>query len=144
MRTVLFLCTGNYYRSRFAEILFNDLACRSRLDWRAESRGLQLHDDNIGAISRHAVRGLLERGIELPQNPRHPLAVTLSDLQTADLVIALKEAEHRPLLDADFPGWSSQVELWNVDDLDAATPGNALSALEENLGRLVLRLQHLP
>ena len=23
MKTVLFLCTGNYYRSRFAEILFN-------------------------------------------------------------------------------------------------------------------------
>ena len=26
MPTVLFLCTGNYYRSRFAEILFNHLA----------------------------------------------------------------------------------------------------------------------
>jgi protein-tyrosine-phosphatase len=24
-RTVLFLCTGNYYRSRFAEILFNSV-----------------------------------------------------------------------------------------------------------------------
>ncbi len=25
-KTVLFLCTGNYYRSRFAEILFNSVA----------------------------------------------------------------------------------------------------------------------
>jgi protein-tyrosine-phosphatase len=25
-KTVLFLCTGNYYRSRFAEVLFNSVA----------------------------------------------------------------------------------------------------------------------
>jgi protein-tyrosine-phosphatase len=25
-RTVLFLCTGNYYRSRLAEIVFNSVA----------------------------------------------------------------------------------------------------------------------
>ena len=28
---VLFLCTGNYYRSRFAEILFNSVAAQMGL-----------------------------------------------------------------------------------------------------------------
>ena len=37
---VLFLCTGNYYRSRFAEALFNSLAKRAELNWTADSRGL--------------------------------------------------------------------------------------------------------
>jgi protein-tyrosine phosphatase len=41
-KTVLFLCTGNYYRSRFAEVLFNSVADRMGLPWRASSRGLAL------------------------------------------------------------------------------------------------------
>ncbi len=41
-KTVLFLCTGNYYRSRFAEALFNSVAGRMGLPWRASSRGLAL------------------------------------------------------------------------------------------------------
>src|SRR5260370_39303693 len=39
---VLFLCTGNYYRSRFAEVLFNSVAAKMGLPWRASSRGLGL------------------------------------------------------------------------------------------------------
>jgi len=38
-RTVLFLCTGNYYRSRHAEAVFNHHAERLGLGWRAVSRG---------------------------------------------------------------------------------------------------------
>ena len=40
MNTVLFLCSGNYYRSRFAEHQFNAIADRDQLPWRADSRGL--------------------------------------------------------------------------------------------------------
>ena len=40
-KTVVFVCTGNYYRSRFSEYLFNALAKKSGLQWRATSRGLR-------------------------------------------------------------------------------------------------------
>ena len=50
---VLFLCTGNYYRSRFAEVLFNHLARERGSCWRAESLGLDLAIgvNNVGPIS---------------------------------------------------------------------------------------------
>jgi hypothetical protein len=41
-KQVLFVCTGNHYRSRFAEALFNQKARQAQLDWRALSRGLRL------------------------------------------------------------------------------------------------------
>jgi hypothetical protein len=41
-KTVLFLCTGNYYRSRFAEVLFNSVAERMELPWKALSKVLAL------------------------------------------------------------------------------------------------------
>jgi protein-tyrosine-phosphatase len=36
-KTVLFLCTGSYYRSRFAEIYFNSVALKIGLPWKATS-----------------------------------------------------------------------------------------------------------
>ena len=41
-KSVLFLCTGNYYRSRFAEIYFNSVAVKMGLSWRAFFRALAL------------------------------------------------------------------------------------------------------
>ena len=37
-KTVLFICTANYYRSRFSEYLFNAWAEENGLRWRAGSR----------------------------------------------------------------------------------------------------------
>jgi protein-tyrosine phosphatase len=42
VKTILFLCSGNYYRSRFAEEQFNHHAELAGLDWVAQSRGLAL------------------------------------------------------------------------------------------------------
>ncbi len=66
-KTVLFLCTGNYYRSRFAELLFNHLASQNKLEWIAISRGLALERGahNIGPISKDTVEALAERGVRL-------------------------------------------------------------------------------
>jgi len=62
---VLFLCTGNYYRSRFAEVLFNALAREHGLPWRAESRGLALERgvNNVGPMAASAVKALEAMGV---------------------------------------------------------------------------------
>ena len=64
-KTVLFLCTGNYYRSRLAEVLFNSVAGRMGLPWRASSRGLALERGvhNVGPMAASAVKALEALGV---------------------------------------------------------------------------------
>lgn len=142
-KTVLFLCTGNFYRSRFAEIYFNFLAEKHALGWRAASRGLavELTLGNIGRISLHVVEALAERGIPLDPDERYPQSVRADDLRAANRIIALKEAEHRPLLVRQFPEWLERVEFWHVHDLDCAPAEDALAHLEKELWNLLSRLR---
>ncbi len=143
-RTVLFLCTGNYYRSRYAEELFNDLAGQAGLDWTATSRGLaveELGHWNVGPISTHTKDALAARGTPLAEPIRTPLACTPADLAEADRVVALKEAEHRPWLDRKHPGWSDRVDFWHVHDLDQSGPDQALGEIADLVNRLIDELK---
>ncbi len=109
MKTLLFLCTGNYYRSRFAELYFRHLAAQHGLDWRADSRGLRLHAGNEEPISTHTIQECQRLGISTVPI-RWPLELVESDLATATLTVAVKETEHRPLIQMNFPTWEHCVE----------------------------------
>jgi protein-tyrosine phosphatase len=118
-KTVLFLCTGNYYRSRYAEVLFNSVAGKMSLPWKASSRGLALERgvNNVGPMAVSAVKALEARGLRaVAEFGRFPIQVTAEDLGSAHWIVALKEAEHLPLLQEQFPAWAEKVEFWHVDD----------------------------
>ena len=118
-KTVLFLCTGNYYRSRFAEVLFNSVAGKMGLPWRASSRGLALERgvNNVGPMAVSAIRALEVLGVRVADAvTRLPAQVTSDDLEAAALIVALKHDEHLPLLQERFPAWAERVEFWHVDD----------------------------
>ena len=137
---LLFLCTGNYYRSRFAEMLFNALAAEAGLAWRAESRGLALSPANVGPISAYVLAGLAARGVALDEPARLPCAVCTEDLAAADLIVAVSAAEHQPMLTQAFPAWAGHVTYWQVEDLGGMPAEQALVALEREVRRLVDRL----
>ena len=137
---LLFLCTGNYYRSRFAEVLFNALAAEAGLAWRAESRGLALSAANVGPISPYALAGLAARGLAVDQPAPLPRRLDEGDLTAADLIIAVSEAEHRPLLVQTFPAWSGRITYWQVEDVGQMPAEEALAALEREVRRLIDRL----
>lgn len=69
-----------------------------------------------------------------------PAACSASDLDACDLVIALKEAEHRPMLAERFSGWENRVTYWNVHDADLEHPDEALRQIEQLVSRLIARL----
>jgi protein-tyrosine phosphatase len=131
-RRILFLCTGNYYRSRFAEILFNHLAKDGALGWSAFSRALaiELGTRNEGPISAHTRKACADREIAISEPIRFPQSVTEDDFVLAARVIALKEAEHRAYMRERFPNWADRIEYWNVHDLDAAHPDDACAEIE--------------
>ena len=142
MKSVLFLCTGNYYRSRFAAILFNHLARGNSLPWRATSRGLKIGwPGNIGPLSPHTERRLAEMAIPFDDARHMPLQCRERDLGAADLVIALKEAEHRAMLADRFAAWADRVTYWHVHDVDAAHPDDALREIERLVHDLIDRLK---
>src|SRR5437588_5521972 len=137
-KTVLFLCTGNYYRSRFAEVLFNSVAGKVGLPWRASSRGLALERGvhNVGPMAVAAVKALEARGLRgIADLARLPGQVTADDLERAAWIVALKEAEHLPLLHERFPSWAEKVEFWQVDDAP-----EALALIEHEIMDLTARL----
>ena len=144
MKRVLFLCTGNYYRSRFAEHLFNEQARSAGLGWEASSRALAIErgKDNVGPISIHAAEALAERGVRV-STERMPLPCTVEDLISADLTIAVEEAEHRPLLSERFAGWETRVTYWHVRDIEGETPANALAEIDRHVEKLIMSLRDL-
>lgn len=145
-RVLLFLCTGNYYRSRFAEEYFNSLAMRENLHWRATSRGLCVDSIeasyNVGPISPHVIPALRQLNVWSQAIPRGPVQCTLDDLARADLVVAVKEAEHREMLATRYPGWESKCRYWNIHDLDAATPQTAIAEIVRLVTELVKELSN--
>jgi protein-tyrosine phosphatase len=141
MGQVLFLCTANYYRSRFAEHYFNWLASRAGLDWQAHSRGLDLSRwDGRHPISRYTLMALTGLGVPIAKDQRNPKRLTLANLVRSDLIFAVKRAEHRQMVADRFPFWTDLIEYWNVDDVDCARPEEALPVLGTHVRKLVVQL----
>ena len=140
---VLFLCTGNYYRSRYAEEVFNYIAKVEGLAWRAFSRGVAERGspENVGPMSRFALEALQAKAILSEGMGRYPQPCSLADFDRAQLVIALKEAEHRPYIERRFPEVAGRVTYWNVDDIAFAHPSIALALIDDQIDDLISTLR---
>lgn len=128
-KRVLFICSGNYYRSRLAEILFNHEAERVGLAWEAGSRGL-LKAGELKGLSEHTAAYL--RGAKLAhlagEPPRDPLVLDVEDLTEANLVIALCREEHQPMIEQKFLSLAKalhkagRIRYWNIYDIPGRPP----------------------
>jgi protein-tyrosine phosphatase len=138
-KTVLFICTGNFYRSRFAEAVFNYHASQQRLPWKAISRGLAIHWAT-GPLSPITAGALSVRRIPLHHTGRDRMQLTEDDLKSTDLRILMDRTEHFAMMVEQFPLWTDKVEFWEVPDLPINHPEVALPAIEGKVLELLERL----
>lgn len=131
------ICTGNFYRSRLAEIYLRH-ASGGKLA--VDSRGLGAYRKlNKGMISPHTHQFLVELGV--PGGPqRFPEQLETIHLQTARHIVVLDEQEHRPMMEAQFPDWADRVSYWQIRDTQFTAPEDALPALKEQLNRFLAQL----
>jgi len=127
-KRVLFICSGNYYRSRLAEILFNHGAAAG-LGWEAASRGL-LKAGELRGMSEHATSYLKHAKLDqLTGEPRNPLVIDVEDLTDSDLVVALCREEHQPMIEQKFLSLAKalhragRIRYWNVYDIPGRPHG---------------------
>lgn len=139
----LFLCTMNYYRSRFAEIYFNHLAMGAGSELRASSRGLMTDQYQLPGMSVHAQDILRRLKVELQPaaTKRDPRLVTPDELESAGKVIALYRREHEPMVLRRFSKQRDLVEYWHIQDLDEAHALHALGSCREQVEDLFAMMQ---
>jgi len=140
---LLFLCTGNYYRSRFAEEYWNGRAEQESLAWHADSRALAdpLGSGNPGTMSADALAELARLGIQARRAFRSPLSMRGEEFALYARVIALDRDEHRPMVLRSFPAHSERIQYWDIGDLWKEEPKSALGRLVRRLERLMLELR---
>ena len=141
MKRILFVCTGNYYRSRIAEIIFNHMADQQNLPANAFSRGLRLNPEkNIEKISPHALPFLSFHRIPA-DNIGTATLLKATDLGRASYIVVMDEKEHRPMIRTLFPDWENKVEYWQLEDDYIVSPETMLPALKEKVEELVVTLK---
>jgi protein-tyrosine phosphatase len=139
---VLFICTGNFYRSRYAELYFNARAIPT-LGWRAESRGFKLSADNVGPLATCVPDRLAALGLHVSPDIRFPLLLQEQDLVCASRIIALDAVEHPPYVETLFPTWRHRIDYWRIPDVDGMSMEEALCAIEHEVDVLLNQLTAL-
>jgi protein-tyrosine phosphatase len=141
-KLVLFLSNDNQCCGRFCEELFNHLARQRGLHWEAISRGLQPASAGRWTypMSPIAIDFLRRRRVRARNNLRPPLSVTHLDFQVSRVVVALDEAQHRPIVEQDWRQYAEWVSYWQGGVLDERPPADTFQRLDGRLERLVEQL----
>jgi protein-tyrosine phosphatase len=92
-------------------------------------------------MSRLALEALEAKAIVPEGVERCPRPCARADFDHAELIIALKEAEHRPLIERRFPEFASIVTYWHVDDIAFAHPSTTFAVIDAHVHELISNLR---
>lgn len=124
---LIFVCTGNYYRSRLAEILFRHYSGEESGRWTARSRGLSV-TGALHGMAPEAVSFLEAMGVSDTESSRDPCPLLVDELIAAGHVVLMNRMEHEPMIGKDFRAVylrlleKKAVTFWNVFDLPRKKP----------------------
>lgn len=161
VKRLLFICSGNFYRSRLAEALFRHYTDSEEMEWEVFSRGLAV-TGALSGVSPEVIDFLKPMGLLEAVDDRDPLPLLVDELIGASHVVLLNQAEHEPTMEREFrPLYlkllgAGSITFWNVFDLPAertswgktACPSQPASSAVEHIHfavkDLVARLDELP
>ncbi|MCR6623213.1 MAG: arsenate reductase ArsC [archaeon YNP-LCB-024-027] len=128
LKTVLFVCVENSFRSQIAEAYFNKYAPKG---WTAISAGIKPADK----VHPNAVKLMLEEGIDISH--KKPQMITRELQEKADVAVIVCSGALCPIV------YSRYVEEWNMPDpanmpLDEAR--KIRDAIKEKVLDLIKRL----
>ena len=113
---VLFVCTWNIHRSRFAEEVFNYLAKKSNDKHQAFSAGFRFGSNSFRTIYYPALDNLKKLNI-VPLRPNDfSKHIDDVDLFNYDRIICMDEGEHKPMVLANPNLQNDLFEYWNIID----------------------------
>lgn len=139
MKRILFIGTENYSRCRFAEILFNHLALRFQLEWKAYSRGIDLNPKEKGPVSAMTLLLCKALYVELPKPIKYPQLLMYSDIEDADIVIAMNEDEHKEFLTQHYPRFAGKIKFFQISKHQK--PREGLKALQRQIFQVIENLE---
>ena len=123
---ILFVCTGNSFRSPVAEALLKKL----RGDIEVDSAGTY----PASRIAPNA-RKLLERENASKNLKKTPEGIEQKNIGEYDLIVAMKE-EHRDYLLKEYPQLNEKILVWDIDDpyfLPAVSDRRILKEIKEKV-----------
>lgn len=133
MDEILFICTGNYYRSRFAEAYLNHLA-KGQISF---SRGFEVFASrNEGPISKYTIQFLSDLEIHDYDKGQSPVQLGESDLEKAGMIILMDKTEHLPMYSKYFPERSDDLVCWDFQDVQFKDPKEILPGIKREVERL--------
>ncbi|MEM3693036.1 MAG: arsenate reductase ArsC [Candidatus Bathyarchaeia archaeon] len=124
MRTVLFVCVENSFRSQIAEAYFNEYAPEG---WRAVSAGIKPAEK----VHPNAAKLMLEEGIDISH--KKPQIMTRELQEKAEVAIIVCSGSLCPVV------YTKHVEEWNMPD-PAKIPLNEARKIRDAIKAKVLDL----
>ena len=118
---ILFVCTGNSYRSPIAEALLKKV----RGDLEIESTGTY----PAGVIASNANK-FLKKENALKNLKGAPEGIDRKNLEEYDLIIAMKQNHKNEILRR-YPQMEDRIQVWNIDDPIYLSYGSDKEVFEE-------------
>jgi protein-tyrosine-phosphatase len=118
---ILFVCTGNSYRSPIAEALLKKI----RGDLEVDSAGTHPAD----MIASNA-KSFLEKENALKLLKGAPEGIDQKNLEKYDLIIAMKQNHKNEIL-RQYPQMEDRIEVWDIDDPINLPNGSDREVFEE-------------
>ena len=117
MTKVLFVCTANIHRSRFAEEVFNYLSEKNKKSSSAFSAGLRVGDYNFRKIYYPALDNLEKFNILPKRADELSVHINNIDLNQYDRLICMDKNEHKPMIQSDPYLSTFKFEYWDITDM---------------------------